>query len=221
MRSQGLGDHLEYLLRKKPPPSQAAKAASVRVSDPASERDRRPQGARARLQWTDEFKRDRTIEAVIENRSDFGMGLISPERLPPGALIIVRPLGGAPARGVVRRCGPAQGGWSVSVELSRQDKRRFARRTWERPGMIRWKLLDGSPCERAVHIEDRSEGGLCMRVPDQLAPGTVLEVRSDGWKRLARVANCRRFEDAFRAGVQFVGPSRTDDPPYVRRRGAR
>jgi hypothetical protein len=59
-------------------------------------------------------------------------------------------------------------------------------------------------------VLDRSLGGLCLSVPEEVPPGSVLGVRSAaepeaGWVEV-EVKNCRHVEDAWELHCQFAQP---------------
>ncbi len=54
-----------------------------------------------------------------------------------------------------------------------------------------------------VRVLDVSQGGLKLRVPANLPPGTIVQIDLEGSVMLAEVRYCVRAELGFHAGVQL------------------
>jgi len=204
-----LRDHYEFLLQRSSPPP-APQPAPAQGRENRREK-RREVDLRGRLVWLDDGNRQQTTDAVICDRSSAGIGLRLDCALEPGQPVLLRMLGATPFKAVVRHCRPDGASWIVGVEVASADRRRFERRACDRQAVMRWRLPDGRVREQAIVIQDHSEGGLRLRSGEKLTCGTVIQVVLNGWRRFARVANCRSDGDAFRLGVQFVGPPRAED----------
>jgi hypothetical protein len=62
-----------------------------------------------------------------------------------------------------------------------------------------------------VRVLDVSHGGLKLRVPANLPPGTIVEIDLEGAVMLAEVRYCVRAELGFHAGVQLQNVAWTGD----------
>lgn len=64
---------------------------------------------------------------------------------------------------------------------------------------------------RRERLRDLSEGGLCCRSSVEFAPGDLVRIRipvgAPGFEAEGRVAWCRKDDNGYRVGIEFVGPS--------------
>ena len=60
--------------------------------------------------------------------------------------------------------------------------------------------------EVRVRIKDASENGLHLECPVEVPLDTPVRVAQGGWQRPGVVMHVGEKEEAFRLGVQFVGP---------------
>jgi hypothetical protein len=69
---------------------------------------------------------------------------------------------------------------------------------------IRWKDKNGASHREYAELEDISEGGICLQMESQIAPGTQIAILYPRGRYEGVVKHCRLEADGYVLGVQFL-----------------
>ena len=91
----------------------------------------------------------------------------------------------------------------IAVETSSAPERRREGR-FPADEVAKMKVLSPLGENSKVRVLDISKGGLKLRVPEQLQPGTLIQVHLKSAIAMAEVRYCVAAEQAFDAGLKFL-----------------
>ena len=171
---------------------------------------RRPSYQTALVEWHDMEKGEQALAGRLENRSRTGFGLHTPRRIAKGKAILVTPEEERPIKAIVRNCSADESGWYIGVELVPHEKRRIDREPMHYAARVTC-TRGGRGGDLDVIIKDASEGGLQLESPVPLVVDQRIEVSHLSASREGVVAHCNPHDDAYRLGIQFIGPARPAD----------
>jgi len=171
---------------------------------------RKPAYQAVLVEWEDLEKGAQAFAGRLESRSAKGMGIRGPRLIPRGKAILVSAEEGPTVKAVVRHCASGVGGFYLGAEIILRDKRRSDREPMYCAAKISC-TREGRRDDLPVIIRNASEAGLQLESHEPLSADEVIEVSHLGSYREGRVTNCRRDDDCYRIGVQFLGPAWQED----------
>jgi len=88
--------------------------------------------------------------------------------------------------------------------------RKYRREPADFPVTLYWEDASGKVWNLSLHAVDSSEGGMCLRCPQTIAPGTHVYMHSPryGFPLEAMVRYSVAFSEAFRIGLEFSESTR-------------
>ena len=88
-------------------------------------------------------------------------------------------------------------------ELRGRERRREHRIPSNDPGSLQ-VLKPFSPEMHSIRIVEVSRGGLKLRVPNSLKPGTIVQIHSKTTIAIGEVRHCTAVDNEFYAGVKLA-----------------
>jgi hypothetical protein len=161
------------------------------------------------VEWEDLEKGTQAFAGRLENRSAKGLGIRGPRLIPRGKTILVSAEEEPTVKAVVRHCASGVGGFYLGAEVIVRDKRRTEREPMYFAAKISC-TREGRRDDLPVIIRDASETGLQLESPEPLAADEIIEISHLSSYREATVTHCKRDDDSYRIGVQFIGPAWQD-----------
>lgn len=159
------------------------------------------------VEWEDLEKGLQAFAGRLENRSAEGLGIRGPRMIPRGKTILVSVEEEPTVKAVVRHCVSGVGGFYLGAGIIAHDKRRSDREPMYFAAQISC-TREGRRDDLSVMIRDASDSGLQLESPEPLPPDEVIEVSHLGSHREGTVTYCRRDDECYRIGVQFIGAAR-------------
>ena len=183
--------------------------AAPERADPPHERrstPRRPVYQTVLVEWNDLERGAQAFAGRVENRSAKGLWIRGPRLIPRGKTILVSSEEEPAVKAVVRHCASGAGGFYLGAQVVPRDKRRSDREPMYCAAEISC-TREGRRHALPVIIRDASENGLQLESPEALPADEVIEVSHLGSYREGTVTHCRREDESYRIGIQFIGPA--------------
>lgn len=160
------------------------------------------------LVWHDAETGARSARLAAVDVSAGGFGILTPNRLEPGELVLVGFEEGPLDTAVVRHCSQIdEETCRIGVKVIDSDRRRIARASVEIYGRIYWLSESNESKSAAVKIVNISEFGCQIELHEHLPVAAAVRIEADRMNCIGHVRYCVERRTNHLAGLVFCRSS--------------